>query len=305
MMLKFQRSSTAFHQRSGQKGAALIFAILVSLLLGVFAGFFTYKAQQHIRLAEQVSDQLKARMLADSALQRGIYGMSNLRFDGVDWPGTDQKFAAKLWGEKLKVDDNLSISYQELAAKLSLVPFRRSEWVNVLQYYGLTDIAAQAIADRIEDWMDSDSFKRVQGMERRDYNYLNAGIYPRNAIMQTLDEVSYIPGVSQQLLDVLKREAVHWGSSTRSPMLGSEAMVRSYGDQKIFEQVVKQRAENGNLRAVYNRLQGVDASVVNDVPSGLFRIQLNVVYGKAQFQRAVDVNLRGTDTMPFYIIGWQ
>ena len=78
---------------------SLIFAILVSLLLGVFAGFFTYKAQQHIKLAEQVSDQLKARMLADSALQRGIYGMSNLRFDGVDWPGTDQKFATKLWGE--------------------------------------------------------------------------------------------------------------------------------------------------------------------------------------------------------------
>ena len=66
-------------------------------------------------------------------------------------------------------------------------------------------------------------------------------------------------------------------------MLGSEAMIRSYGDQKIFEQVQKQRAENGNLRAVYNRLQGVDASVVNDVPSGLFSLDVN--YGKAQFQR--------------------
>lgn len=291
--------------RQSQNGAALIFAILVSLLLGVFAGFFTYKAQQHIKLAEQVSDQLKARMMADSAVKKSVYAISNLRFSGVEWPGTGQKFPAKLWGEPLVINDGLSVSYQELAAKLSLVPFRRSEWISVMQHYGLSDVSAQAVSDKIEDWMDTDSFRRVQGLERRGYNYSNSGVYPRNTIMQTLDEISYIPGVSRQLLELLKTEAVHWGSTSRSPMLGSEAMIRSYGDQSLYEQVLKQRAENGNLRAVYNSLQGVDASVVNDVPSGTFRILLDVNYGQARFRREVDVNLRGTDTMPFYIIGWQ
>jgi|GEM_PF-3682876 len=292
-------------RRQSQQGAALIFAILVSLLLGVFAGFFTYKAQQHIKLAEQVSDQLKVRMQADSAVQKSIYAISNLRFSGVEWPGTGQKFATKLWGESLPIHAGLSVSYQELAAKLSLVPFRRSEWISVMQHYGVNNVSAEAVADKIEDWMDSDSFRRVQGLERRGYDYSNTGVYPRNTIMQTLDEIAYMPGMNQQLLSILKTEAVHWGSTSRSPMLGSEAMIRSYGDQTVYEQVQKQRAENGNLRAVYNRLQGVDASVVNDVPSGTFRISLDVNYGQARFTREVDVNLRGTDTMPFYIIGWQ
>lgn len=305
-MVKTVNTRNRFKARQqSQQGAALIFAILVSLLLGVFAGFFTYKAQQHITLAKQVSDQLKARMQADSAAQQAIYAISNLRFSGVEWPGTGQKFAAKLWGESLLVHPGLSVSYQELAAKLSLVPFRRSEWISVMQHYGVNNVSAEAVADKIEDWMDSDSFRRVQGMENRGYDFTNTGVYPRNTIMQTLDEMAYIPGISQELLSVLKTEAVYWGSASRSPMLGSEAMIRSYGDQSIYEYVQKQRAENGNLRVVYNRLQGVDASVVNDVPSGTFRISLDVNYGLARFTREVDVNLRGTDTMPFYITGWQ
>jgi len=292
-------------RRQSQSGAALIFAILVSLLLGVFAGFFTYKAQQHIELAKQVSDQLSARMIAGSAVKQAIYAMSSLQYSGVEWPGTGQKFTTKPWGEPLKINDNLSVGYQELGAKLSLVPFHRREWVNVMQYYGLSDISAQAIADKMEDWIDSDSFRRIQGLERRGYAYQNSGVYPRNMVMQTLDEISYIPGMNRQLLKLLKAEAVHWGSTSRSPMQGSEAMIRSYGDQALYEQVLKQRNENGSLRPIYNSLQDVDVSVVNDVPSGTFRILLDVNHGQARFRREVDVNLRGTDTMPFYIIGWQ
>ena len=117
------------------------------------------------------------------------------------WIGPAQiKSLRQSSGAKTKFIPDLSVSYQELAAKLSLVPFRRSEWMNVLQHYGLRICAAEAMADKLKTGWILIVFVAFREWNAEDYNYLNAGIYPRNAIMQTLDEITYIPGVNQQLL---------------------------------------------------------------------------------------------------------
>lgn len=290
---------------SKQQGAALIFSLLVSLLLGVFAGFFTYKAQQNIKLAEQLSAQLLARSEAENQLKKAIYAISSLGFSGVEWPDSGKKYPARYWGENENVASGVNVSYQDLASKLSIIPFRPEEWKGVLQYHGLENIVAQGIVDKIEDWMDNDSFRRVQGMEKRGYQYENSDIYPRNALMQSIDELAFIPGVNTELLDKIRDEVVYWGTSARTPLLGSNAMILSYGDDDILRSVTEQRKIDGNLRSVYNSLQGADVSSVSDVSSGFFRIIVEIETEKSHFTRVADVNLRGTDIMPFYVIGWQ
>ena len=82
-------------------------------------------------------------------------------------------------------------------------------------------------------------------------------------------------------------------------------MILAYGTEDTVFQVMEQRKNDSNLRRVYNKLKGVDASLVNDVPSGLFRVTVEVALENARFKRSADVNLRGTDVMPFYLYGWQ
>lgn len=288
-----------------QSGAALIFALLVSLLLGVFAGFFTYKAQQNIRLAERISEHLLARVIADSSLDKAIYAVSSLGFTGVGWPDTGVNYSGRFWGARETVLPGITVSYEELSSKLSLIPFKRSEWISILQFYGMNDVAAKGVSDKIEDWIDSDSFRRIQGLEKRGYQYNNSPIYPRNAIMQSLDELNFIPGIDQSVMDKLADELVYWGTSERSPMHGSDAMVLAYGDLDLLNKVKELRNADGSLRLAYNSLKGVDASVVNGIPSGFFRITVEVELDNSYFKRVASVNLRGSDIRPFYVIGWQ
>ncbi|UAA39654.1 general secretion pathway protein GspK [Paraneptunicella aestuarii] len=288
-----------------QRGAALIFALLVALLLGVFAAFFTYKAQQNIQLAQDVSKQLHARLKADNQLKKAIYAISRLGFVGVEWPETEILYPSMFWGEPLEVGSGVTVSYQDLASKLNLVPFKSGEWLKVLMFYGVDEKSARGITDRIEDWMDSDSFRRIQGLEKKGYQYNNSQFYPRDALMQSLDELFFIPGIDERLMEIISNEASYWGTSERAPLAGSEAMIKAYGGDDIYEQVLAQRKDRESLRHVYNSLQGVDPGSVSDIPSGLFRISVNIEYDGAKFARSVDINLRGTDLMPFYIYGWQ
>lgn len=302
----FENSASGKHSKGKkQRGAALIFALLVAILLGVFAAFFTFKAQRNIKLAEIVSDQIEARLIADSQMNKAIYAISSLDFTEWQWPDSQIKFQVQLWGEAIEAVPGIQVSFQDLSGKLSVIPFRRQEWEKVLQFYGVDEVKASGIVDRIEDWMDSDSFKRVQGLEKRGYQYNNSRVYPRDAMMQTIDELAFIPGLDESLLNKIKDEVSYWGSSERSPLAGSRAMILAYGTEETYQQVLMQRKANSNVRLVYNKLQGVNPSLVNDVPSGLFRIKVEIDKGNFRFTREADVNMRGTDVMPFYVIGWQ
>ncbi|MCY7294376.1 general secretion pathway protein GspK [Alteromonas sp. a30] len=289
-----------------QSGAALIFSLLVAILLGVFAAFFTHKAQKNIKLAESVSKRIELSHKTESELNKAIYGALNLGFSGLVWPDSGVLYPAQFWGKPEKVSAQTNISLLDLSAMLNVVPFRAHEWRSVLQYYGKEKAEAEAIVDRIEDWMDTDNFRRLQGMEARAYRISGLSIYPRNDIMQSLDELTFIPGMDSTLFAQLKDEMSYWGATSRSPLLGSPAMILAYSSQEQYQEVMRKRAESGQLRVLYNRLEGVDATLVNDVPSGIFRITVEVAFDNAAtFRREADVNMAGTDVMPFYINGWQ
>ena len=303
---------------SRQSGAALIFAILVALLLGVFAGFFTFKAKQNIELAEGVQAQLLARRVADNAVNKAIFSIASMTYAVMDWPRTVDKSTksvvdkvvpnavpTRAWGFEHNVSDSVTVSFQELGAKLSIIPLNRQEWVNVLQVYGLDMIAAQGVVDKIEDWMDSDSFRRIQGLEKRGYQFNNQAVYPRNWFMQSTDELEFIPGLDSRLRQRIAHEITYWGGSDRAPMAGSPAMIAAYAGADAVARVAELRAQDGSIRQIYNSLQNVDASVVNDIPSGLFRIEIVVKTEQAKFTRVVDVNFKETDVIPFYFMDWR
>lgn len=305
MNTQSHKSGSLSQSSMRQQGVALIFALLVALLLAVFAAFFTYKAQQNIRLAESISERLYAGNKADNLIKKGIYAISIMGFTSIEWPETKKVYSTQFWGQPIDISSEVTVSFQDLSSKLSIIPFRPMEWRSVLQFYGKDEVTSRGIVDRVQDWVDSDNFRRIQGLERRGYQFLNKGYSPRNAHMQSVEELLFIPGFERELLDKMSDEICFWGSSQRSPLLGSEAMIRAYATPEVYASVMEQRKENSSLRTVYNELEGVDITVVNDIPSGFFRVTVEVDSENAKFTRTADVNMRGTDVMPFYVFGWQ
>lgn len=298
---------TRSYQHSGlkQSGMALIFCLLISMLLGTFAAYFTYKARQHITLAERISTQIELRTEAESQMNKAIYAVSSLNLNSIQWPGkSDTQWKPAFWGKALEVDANTQVSYQDLSSKLNIIPFSANEWLGVLQFHGVDPVTARGIVDKIEDWMDKDSFKRIQGLEKRDY--VASGLpYPRDGLMQSVDELSKIPGLDKVILSKLKGQVSYWGSSDRSPLMGTKAMILAYGNEQLYNRVLELRNNAQTTQHLYNEISNIDTSLINGIVSGQFEISIKVTKRDATFIRSAEVNMRGTEFMPFYMIGWK
>jgi type II secretory pathway component PulK len=297
--------SNDYSQLGRQTGAALIFAILISLLLSVLAVFFTAQSRLHIKTAEQLSRKLEARLAAKSIVAETVYAISNLNYQMLEWPGQSDAEPLRPFARWYERDESTRVFIQDLASRPSLVPMERREWQAYLVSYGLTELDASSYLDKMEDWIDSDSFRRLQGLEVRGYQMLNSGIMPRNAPMQSLEELLWIPGMTRTLFDALAPALSYWGTSNRSPLAGSAEMIKAYYGPDRLDDLLALRGTPSSARAAYNQLINVDVTRVNDLRSGLFRIEVatGAKLGRAGLVAEVDVS--GSDVFPFNVVSWK
>jgi general secretion pathway protein K len=285
-----------------QAGVALIFTILIALVLGSLAVFFSVQAQSHVRAARLIGDAIEARLIAKSKMQTLVFALSSLNYQSPKWPTQNSDWRPSFDGSFALVEPDIRVSVQDLGSRFSLVPLVKSEWVGLLESRGLSQIQATALLEKVEDWMDSDDLRRLQGMERRGYQYLNLDYEPRNKLMQSTSELRWIPGMSAELYDSIVREVSYWGTRERSPLLGSKDMIRAYVGPDQVDTLWASREQGEDLKSVYNRLDNVDPSLVTPLLSGVFRLQVQVTKGEASATRAFEINMRGTDVFPYYWI---
>lgn len=288
-----------------QRGAALIFAILISLLLSTLAVFFTAQSRLHITTADQLAGKLEARLAAKSQVAETVYAISNLNYQMLEWPGQSNAEPLQSFANWYERDGSSRVFIQDLASRLSLVPFEKREWSFYLVTHGFTDLDAAAYLDKVEDWMDSDSFRRLQGLEIRGYQMLNSDIIPRNALMQSPEELLWIPGMTRTLYDFLEPSFSYWGSSNRSPLAGSREMIQAYFGPERVDELFAVRASEGAARAVYYQLDGIDITSVNDLGSDLFRIVSESKVDHAVAKLTVEIDAGGSDAFPYYVLSWK
>ena len=288
-----------------QRGAALVFALMVSLLLGTLAAFFAHQARSELKQSTDIADAIIARQEAKNGLNKTIYGLSNLGHLRVDWPNTQQSYESIFWGKTFSPEPSLTLKIKDVGSMLNLVPFKPKEWQAVLQYHGVDELMAHSITDRILDWMDDDDLRRIRGMEKRQYQYSNLEILPRNNIMQSLEEIKFVPDITKEVYQLIKSEALYWGVSSRNPLNGSAAMISAYGDDALYEGVLRRRQSNDSVGTLYNQLENIDPTTVNRVQSNMFLITIKSVQASASFHLSVIVNFSGNTTIPFYLTEWQ
>lgn len=170
----------------------IILALLTTLSMGL-----SQMARQAMSDAGQRYRLLETELAMKSASQRALYyllvGVPKVRTFAID----DMELAVD--GQWLTWGD-VDISIQDGAGLMGLAIYNQQYFERLLLTV-MDQSGAQAVAARLADWVDGDSFTRLAGMEAGDYLKASLPMMPRDGDFRSLDGLLELPGITSELFN--------------------------------------------------------------------------------------------------------
>lgn len=174
--------------RKGDRGAALLLVLWGATVMSIIAAASVRESSFVATSANAGAELTKARALADAGVRLGW----NAWNDGDMEPGVgrlncsvgDGALYIAVRSEMSKAD--LNMSSEELLASL----FRAA---------GADSALARNLAGAVVDYRDPDGDRSSTGAEASDYAAAGLGWRPRDGSFETIEELGYLPGMSQWL----------------------------------------------------------------------------------------------------------
>ncbi len=200
-------------QQPGQRGSILIFTLWVLMIIGLFALAAGTQARQRLRYVQQFEIRDKLRLAADSGIKRAkqmVFDSKKLPAHTLTDSWTNQE---KLFKEIDLKDSVCRVSYvspSDGAVRYGAVDEARKIDLNKVKSplilagifefgAGVTKSQAQEIAASILDWRDEDDVLNAGGAETRYYRSFSPPYEPKNADLDTLEELLLIKGVTPEV----------------------------------------------------------------------------------------------------------
>jgi general secretion pathway protein K len=182
--------------RRSQDGMALIVVLWLVVLLSIMAAGHSKNVHTDTTLAARQVQSAKARALAEAGINHVILEM--LAAD------TDRKLPVDGSLFTVRVgDDDVTIAIRDATGFVDLNAATPELLDAALEACGVGETARRDLVDAILDWRDRDDLRRLHGIE--DDDYLAAGVAwtSRDGAFEAVDELKYLPGMSQALYDRL------------------------------------------------------------------------------------------------------
>jgi general secretion pathway protein K len=161
-------------------------------LLGAIATAFLTTGSTSYRLARNALDAAQVDVAAEAAANRAVLGLldpnpqTRWRTDGVarviDFEGT-----------------RMQVRVQDELGRIDLNNADGTLLIGLLQSVGLAPDAASALVDKILDWRDSGTLKRLNGAKDPEYRAAGLPYRPRNGPFQSVDELKLVMGMTAEL----------------------------------------------------------------------------------------------------------
>jgi general secretion pathway protein K len=164
-------------------GIGLLAVIATSVLS---AGTVSY-ALSHTSL-----EAAQRQAAAEAALARAVLALLDARPDRrwrVD--GVPREFT---FGEA-----RMRVSIQDELGRIDINQADYGLLTGLFRSAGLTATEASGVADKLLDWRDTSSARRLNGAKDRDYRAAGYAAGPRNGPFQSVDEVQMIMGMTREL----------------------------------------------------------------------------------------------------------
>lgn len=278
-------------RKNTQVGAALIMVLLISAVLGVLVTLTAYKSRLLVMQGHLIRNSLTAQQSVDDTAAELIFklttssvwmlGPKASRLESAELPKE-----LNFYGRSFKMGD-VEVTIQDLSGLVSILPFDEIGFKKLLKYQGLGIEGVNTVTDSLQDWMDSDGFRRLNGAESADYDIQG---FPRNAYVQSLFELKEINGIDETIFSSFSRWVTLIGFGGIAEEFAPSMLIKSVKTETASEEIIERRVNNSSL-----------ASNFESYPSRRLRVQLSAKYDVGGYSKSfIIVRGRGLRA-PFFI----
>ncbi len=205
------------NKMTGESGSIVVSVLWMLAVLGVFTMAVSRQAAQELLLGKWMRDRVEGRTLARAGVERALLELQTDEFRAFDamneaWSSNDGAFRDATAGPgvfSVTCKDQEKIYYGacDESARLNLNRASETHLKNLFQAVdpALADDAALSIAQAIVDWRDGDDAELASGAEKDYYRALAKPYQPRNADLQSVEELSMVKGVTPALFEKIRR----------------------------------------------------------------------------------------------------
>lgn len=182
------------------RGAALLFAMWAIALLAALLAGMAVTARGESEAARNAYAQAKARYAADAGIARAVDALRDAD-PARRWVPDGRDYRFDFDGARVQVNVTDTSGQVDLNAATPEV------LKNLFLAAGADEPRAQALADAVQDWRDSDDIPHPNGAEADTYRRAGLTWLPRNGPFRSADELARVYGMTDALYRKLE-EAV-------------------------------------------------------------------------------------------------
>lgn len=229
--------------KDSRRGAALIVALWVLLLLSMMIGSFAYEMRVESEVTAYGRNRFKAQYLAQAGVEWAKVALTKKVEKGTEGDlviddGEDLDLAVA--ANNLEKGVPATGLKKELGAgffTLDIMPeegrrnvnmLTDSDWEEILDQSGVPQEMWPELIDCFTDWVDPGDEHRLNGAESDDAYYKDQGYECKNAPLDTADELLRIKGFTEQIVFGGPGE-----NEEDPPMTGIIQWLTTYGDGKV------------------------------------------------------------------------
>jgi len=231
-----QSNIPAIH--SQKRGSALIVVMWVLMIVSLIVSTFAFEMQLESRLISAQRKRFKADQLALAGVE---LAKAMLAFEEDPLEGDDITYDDPFLSEASKIADGvpvlfteefgdgtitLRIDYEKGRQKISAMS--TEEWHELFDQAGIPNVEWDSLLGCLIDWEDPGDTHQLNGAEKDDPFYRERGYEPKNAPVNTVDELLLIKGWTQEILYGNQDD-----EDAETPMSGIAQYLTTWGNGKI------------------------------------------------------------------------
>ena len=221
-------------------GAALIVALWTVLILSLLIGGLAYEMHIEAGITSYARKRLKAQVAARGGVEYAKFLLAKSFETSAFEESDEEKENFRILAKNLERGIGISGATVEMGASTARVDIlpeagRRNvntladeDWEELLDQAGVPEEKWAELIDCFMDWTDAGDEHRLNGAEEGDSFYKEQGYAPKNAPLDTVDELLLIKGFAP--------EVVYGGpppDPKAEPLRGIAHLLTTFGDGKV------------------------------------------------------------------------
>jgi general secretion pathway protein K len=265
-------------------------------LLSIIATTFLWSGTVSYRIARNSIEIAQVDAVAEAAVARAAISLlasrpdQRWRVDGVPY---NFNFGGAIG----------KISIQDELGRIDLNHADRGLLIGLFQSVGLNVEAASRLVDKILDWREGGSSRRLNGAKAQDYRAAGSTYLPRNGAFQSVDELKLVMDMTADLFRrVEPAVTVYSGSQFIDPRVAPpEALLALPGmDPSKVASTISARTTDTNAPSASN-FSAASMSLVGRA----FAIRTEIEKAHGPIVRGAVIRLTDDPNNPYWVLNWK